>query len=71
MFVFFFFSKHLQSNMHTWLNAFAEDEQRPVPSPAQRKVLRFMAPGAMAYPAISVITTRPTAKMEIILTASD
>ena len=67
----FFFFKHLQSNMHTWLNAFAEDEQRPVPSPAQRKVLRFMAPGAMAYPAISVITTRPTAKMEIILTASD
>ena len=53
--------------MHTWLNAFAEDEQRPVPSPAQRKVLRFMAPGAMAYPAISVITTRPTEKMEIIL----
>ena len=32
----------------TWLKALAEDEHSPVPNPAHRKVLRFMAPGAMA-----------------------
>ena len=49
---------------HTWLIAFAEHEVSVVPREHNKKVPIWNGAGAIAYPAIVVITTRPEIKQE-------
>jgi hypothetical protein len=44
---------------NTWLMVLAEAEVIAVPAQQSRKVLASNIPGAMAYPAIAVTTTKP------------
>ena len=46
----------------TWLMALAEHDVRAVPTVARRNVFNMNGSGAIAYPAIVVITTNPAEK---------